>query len=337
MKYRILYTLLFLACTFMMPACTDNSDEGGNDTPPAGALPSDEFDLNTLPDEPYAEDAIRIVAEGDNAPFISLELIGDGYYLLTFEPYSDPSYFSETGRAQRKGALRKSHTAIRTRGTWDENGTLTSIEEGLQYGRFKRLGDKKYALSNGVEIDLQNASGSNGTVTYKSSVDGRISTVHINVFKPTVTNATKSLCHSWENNNFEFWAYWNGVYMAHGKQAYNDGKVESYFEAVPGLGLSQDDFSAPEEYCYKSVFTNSSENNNGGTYICFYLDGDWQVTNWDWEDEKRGTLHWYDEYDDAHCTIRFAGNQMRVYEDYSYYEESEEIRFVAVTTLTAIK
>ncbi len=341
MKYKILYPLLLLAGCFMMPACTDSDDEiGGNDTPPAGALPSEEFVLNTLPDEPYAEDAIRIVANGNDATFKSLELIGDGSYLLTFDPYSTPFYASEAGQAKGKGALSKSRTAIRTRGTRDENGTITSIENGLMYGRFTKLAEKKYRLSDGTEIDLRSASGSNGTVTYKRA-DGHISTVYVNVLKPTVTDATKSICHTWGCNTDEYWLYLNGLYIAHAKQVYSNGRVDSYYKTVSG-GPTKDEFfeefaNPDNEYCYKVVFTSIDENRNGGTYLCFYLDGDLQVTNWQWDDERQGTLHWYDEWDSAYCTVRFAGNQMRVYEEYSGPDyDGNNMHLVGVNTLTRL-
>ena len=84
MKFKIIYSILFVFSGVVMPACSDSDDEiSGNDTPPAGALPSAEFEPNSLPDEPYAEDAIRIVAEEEYAPFYALELMPDGNYLLT--------------------------------------------------------------------------------------------------------------------------------------------------------------------------------------------------------------------------------------------------------------
>lgn len=344
MKYRILYSLLLLAGSFLLPACTDSDDEaGGSDTPPAGALPAEEFTLNTLPAEPYAEDAIRIVAADPNAQFNSLELMGDGYYLLTFDPIGYPASADEAGLAKGKRALPNGRTAIRTRGTRDENGTLTSLEDGLQYGRFTKLGNKKYGLNDGAEIDLQEATGSNGTVTYKSS-DGRISTVYVHVFRPTENDATESICHTWEANEDELWLYLNGLYVAHGKQVFSNDMVHSSYKAVPGFDFTKDEFfdsfaNSDDEYCYKVVFTNNSENGNGGTYICFYLDGDWQVTCWNWKDESKGTLHWYDPDDDpdkeeGYVTVRFAGNQMRVYEDYSFDEDGEGWRLVAVSTMT---
>ncbi len=337
MKYRILYSLLLLAGSFLLPACTDSDDEaGGSDTPPAGALPAEEFTLNTLPAEPYAEDAIRIVAADPNAQFNSLELMGDGYYLLTFDPIGYPASADEAGPGKGKRSLPNGRTAIRTRGTRDENGTIL-LPNG-EYGRFTKLGDKKYGLSDGSEIDMQSASGSNGTVTYKNQV-GMISTVYVDVSEPIVTDATESLCRAWEHNSYELWAYWNGTYIAHGKQTLNNGKVNTEFKAIGEdlLGISQDNFlPADEYYCYKVVFSKA------GTYICFYLGGLVNIKRWSWKDEEQGTLYFNHSMDDftyvgdEYCTIRFAGNQMRFYEDYSDNEDEEDSRrIVAVTTLTA--
>ena len=334
MKYKILYPILLLAGCFMMSACTDD-ENGGDDTPPAGALPSEEFVLSTLPDEPYAEDAIRIENTAENVyeyPFYSLELMGDGYYLLTKNPTYN-TYASEAGQAKGKGALRKNRTAVQTRGTRDENGTI-EMPDGSVYGPFTKLGDKKYRLSDGSEIDLQKASGSNGSVVYKEA-NGETSTVYVKVSEPIATDATKNICRTWECNELELWLYYNGSYIAHSKQVYNNGTVNSSYKTVSG-GPTKDEFfndfgNTDDEYCYKVVFTNV------GTYLCYYLDefGVPQVSYWKWEDEGQGTLYWYDEYDDGHCTVRFAGNQMRIYEDYSVNEDGESIRLIGVNTLTA--
>lgn len=69
---------MFVSLSIMLAGCSESDDITGNDAPPAGATSSAEFNLNTLPDEPYAEDAIKIVAEGEDAPFYSLELMPDG-------------------------------------------------------------------------------------------------------------------------------------------------------------------------------------------------------------------------------------------------------------------
>lgn len=78
MKLKFIYYILFAASILTMSACAESDDKGGNDTPPAGSLPSTEFKPNNLPDEPYAEDAIRIEAQNEQAPFYAIELMGMG-------------------------------------------------------------------------------------------------------------------------------------------------------------------------------------------------------------------------------------------------------------------
>lgn len=69
----------------------------------------------------------------------------------------------------------------------------------------------------------------------------------------------------------------------------------------------------------------------------------YDVSLWQWTDEEQGTLHYedvagsddYDDEWDGYVTIRFAGRQMRVYEDYTEVDEDGTGRIVMVTTLTA--
>ena len=338
MKFKHLF-YLFASLSIVMSACSD-SDDGisGNDTPPEGALPSAEFKPNNLPAEPYAEDAIRIVAEDEyNAPFYSLELMPDGYYLLvtnhTYNYYSPA--VKVAAKADGKFAIYKKHKAgsMRMRGTTDENGTIT-LSDGSEYGKFTKIGDKKYRLSNGVEVDLLNTSGSDKRISYKKSY-GVISNVYVNVSEPVSDEITNSLCRTWNVNSIEMWFYWNRKYVARIKQTIKDGKGETSVSTISGI--DEDEFySEDDEICYKVVFTSR------GTYICFYLNGEVDVSLWKWEDKEQGTMYYnrseYD-YDDiasnGYVTARFAGNQMRIYEDYTDKEDDISVRMVIVNTFTA--
>ena len=341
MKIKFLYHILFAVSILTMSACTKSDDEGGNDTPPAGSLPSAEFKPNNLPDEPYAEDAIRIEAQDEQAPFYAIELMPDGYYLLST---TRPHYYASSVHVATKAdgsfsiSKKRNNGAMRARSTRADDGTII-LSTGEKYGKFTKLGDKKYRLSNGVEIDLKDATGSDKKVTYKN-YDGSVSNVYVKVSEPVLEAAQKSLCRTWNVNSFEIWAYLKGNYIAHGKQTLNNGKVDTYFKAIGGdfLGLSKEDFfDEDDEFCKKVIFTSM------GTYICFYLDGDAEVALWQWVNQKQGILHYedsknndhYDEEWDGYVTIRFAGNQMRIYEDYVYEGDYGNPRIVAVNTLTA--
>lgn len=343
---KIYFLFAAFASLFMMAACGESDDDGmgGNDAVPAGALPSADFTLNNLPDEPYAEDAVRIVAEDGTAPFYSLELMSDGNYLLaTSRPYN--SYTPYVGVAARPdGSFSISRSrkakAVRAKRTTDANGTMI-LPDGSKYGKFTKIGTKRYLLDGGIEVDLQHATGSEQTVSYKN-YDGTVSTVYVNVSEMFTEDETKSLCRTWNYNSFEIWAYWNGSYIAHGKQVVNNGKVSSEFTSAGGalldmLELDRDEFlDDDDELCYKVIFTTA------GTYICFYLDGDTEVARWQWVDKAQGTFHYEDmpgeDYDDdwdGYVTVRFAGKQMRIYEDYTARDGGMTMRSVVVNTLTA--
>lgn len=87
MKLR--HLLYFVIPMSMVMSACQSDDEINDDTPPEGALPSVEFTPNNLPEGPYAEDAIRIIANNEyNSPFYSIELTPDGHYvLMEYEPH----------------------------------------------------------------------------------------------------------------------------------------------------------------------------------------------------------------------------------------------------------
>ncbi|GAY30563.1 hypothetical protein [Prevotella sp. MGM2] len=180
MKIRHLFYLL-ASLSMVMSACETDNEISGNDTPPEDAIPSAEFHPNNLAAGTYTEDAIRIVSEDEyNDPFSSIELTPDGYYLFTsynmYNSYTPSSNIApQTGENTLKA---NSHKGIRTRSTMDENGTISFNYS--QYGKFTKIGDKQYRLSNGIEIDLRDAAGSNRQVRYKHH-DGTVTVVYVSV------------------------------------------------------------------------------------------------------------------------------------------------------------
>ncbi len=344
MKIKSIYLASLATISISLTACDGIDGTFGNDTPPSGALPSAEFNPNDLSDEPYAEDAIKVVVTTDHnyAPFYSLELMPDGHYLLSTNPPANTYYAPVT--VDKKGNnyfLRKKQNdeVAGTRSLPDESGT-TTFDDGSQYGLFEKIGSKQYALSNGMIFNLLNATSGHHGILY-TNVDGTTSEVYVNISSPETTEATTSLCRAWSFDSQEAWAYFNGTYAAHGKQVQVDGVVDTSFNAIGGdlLGIEQSDLLPNDnEMCYKVIFTAYH------TYLCFYLDGTWEKAQWEWTDETQGTLHYqdilsnsyYDASWDGYVTIRFAGNQMRVYEDYTEEEDDFSVRTVIVSTLTAI-
>ena len=341
MKIKSLFYLLASVC-LMLSSCSSDDENSGNNSLPEGALPSAEFTTNNLPDEPYAEDAVKIVTEENDAPFYSLELMADGHYLLCTTRPSDSNINKISVKKESNGSfsIHKSGKAktMRARSVTDDNGT-TDLGYGMIYGTFTHLGGKIYRLSDGGEVDLSELTGADNKVAYKNS-DGTVANVYVSVSNPVSDDAARSLCRTWNLNSLEVWGYLNSAYIAHGKQTLlSNGKVERYFKAANKklLGIEEDDFLVPDnELCYKVVFSQN------GTYLCFYLDGTSDVYNWEWTDKSQGTIRtWEDVYysweekDELFSTVRFAGKQMRIYTDTTDNEDGYTSRFVEVVTLTA--
>lgn len=140
-------------------------------------------------------------------------------------------------------------------------------------------------------------------------------------------------------NSFETWHYFNGAYIAHGKQWIENGVVSHNVEFSSAAGkwdYDKDDVLYEDsEFCKRIIFSSS-------TYLCFYVDGTAEVSGWDWRDRSNGTLYYYDLFDqdntekwDGYVTVRFKGSQMRVYEDYSDSKDGMSFRMICVNTLTA--
>lgn len=71
-------------------------------------------------------------------------------------------------------------------------------------------------------------------------------------------------------NSFETWHYFNGAYIAHGKQWITNGVVSHNVEFSSAAGkwdYDKDDvLDEDSEFCKRVIFSSS-------TYLCFYVDG----------------------------------------------------------------
>lgn len=339
MKLRkLLY--LFASVCLVLSSCESDDENNGSEYVPEGALPSAEFTPNNLPDEPYAADAIKIVAESEDAPFYSLELMADGHYLLTLtRPNELPTKavsVDKTDNGEFRIFKSRNPSAKRTRSVADEDGTINIGYGDMYYGTFVKIGDKKYRLSNGAEVDLKEATSTSKTVWY-SSPDGLLVIIKIYVYESVADKMTRSLCRTWNYNSFEAWLYFNGSYVAHAKQTLVDGRVDRLFQTSSIYDFEEDDILEEDsEMCYKVIFSLY------GTYICFYRDGTTNVYTWKWHDAKSGTIHTWDasetileKQDHLYSKVRFAGKQMRIYTDITEREDGMTGRTVVVETLTA--
>lgn len=322
MNIKTIYPVLLASLSIVSAACGETDDLKGN--PPEGALPSAEFIPNDLASEPFADDAILITTTDEGAPFYSLELLADGYYLLSmYRPYGVcDAPVGAVVDANGNVSMLKSRRRRATRSTADENGTVR-FSDGTEYGKFEKTGEKEYRLSNGVTVDLLNATNSDRSIVYRN-VDGSVYRVYVNVSESAVGKGARSLCRAWRFDSRETWGYCNGQYMAHGKQVLRDGKVETVYKG--SMGVDKTEFLLEDgEIPYKYIFSPSY------TYITFFLDGQVEITKWEWIDQDQGVY----KDDEDYFSVRFAGNQMRIYGDYSDTEIGINSRTVVVETLTA--
>ena len=344
MKRNFLYACLIALASVGFTACeSDENGEYGDEKIPEGALPTTEFTPGNFEDEPYAEDAIKVevqsTSEG-NSEFSSIELFGDGHYLMSGARSNHAPQKTVKAKREADGSV----SVFKKRGTKrmatraNEDGTIIFDNGSYTYGTYRREQKGVYRFNNGALLDLRKLQEGSSEVVYTNS-DGSKSTVYVNYNVDEKPLEMRSICRSWRMNSFETWHYFNGAYIAHGKQWIENGVVSHNVEFSSAAGkwdYDKDDvLDEDSEFCKRIIFSSS-------TYLCFYVDGTAEVSGWDWRDRSNGTLYYYDLFDqdntekwDGYVTVRFKGSQMRVYEDYSDSKDGMSFRMICVNTLTA--
>lgn len=344
MKRNFLYACLIALASVGFTACeSDENGEYGDEKIPEGALPTTEFTPGNFEDEPYAEDAIKVEAQSTlegNPEFSSIELFGDGHYLMSGARSNHAPQKNVIAKREADGSV----SVFKKRGTKrmatraNEDGTIIFDNGSYTYGTYRREQKGVYRFNNGALLDLRKLQEGSSEVVYTNS-DGSKSTVYVNYNVDEKPLEMRSICRSWRMNSFETWHYFNGAYIAHGKQWIENGVVSHNVEFSSAAGkwdYDKDDvLDEDSEFCKRIIFSSS-------TYLCFYVDGTAEVSGWDWRDRSNGTLYYYDLFDqdntdkwDGYVTVRFKGSQMRVYEDYSDSEDGMSFRMICVNTLTA--
>ena len=341
MKRNFLYACLIALASVGFTACeSDENGEYDEENIPKGALPTEEFTLGNFEDEPYAEDAIKIEVQSTvegNPEFSSIELFGDGHYLMSGANYHNAPQKNVRMEREADGSV----SVFKKRGTKrmatraNEDGTLIFDNDSYTYGTYTREQKGMYHFNNGASLDLRQLQEGSSTVVYTNS-SGRKSTVYVSHVITENDKWTKDLCRAWRLNSYETWHYLNGAYIAHGKQWITNGVVSHNVEFSEDAQKGEYDKVLDEdsEFCYRVIF---STNN---TYICFYMDGTVEVSKWEWREPYNGVLHYWDPLDtddtdsDGDVTVRFKGKQMRVYEDSNWSEDGFSLRMIGVNTLT---
>lgn len=325
---KIFPYLAIALCAAILPACSDDDDENGGPGPNGGS--TGEFQPSNLPAEPYADDAIKVVNADGSTPFYSLELMGDGYYLLTYSN-SDYGYYSKATVSKANGGFivhknRKATNRVATRS--GEDGTIY-LDNG-EYGKFIDLGDKQYRLSNGDVVDLQGVTEDNPTIYYTSG--SKTTEVDVTVEPKLSDTVSTGICRAWNYDSFEVWAYVNGSEIYHGKQTRNGDTASIDVYNNPYEYEDYEFFDDAEYLAYKVVFS------GWGTYLTLFLDGYAELDYWKWDDMKAGTIYWADEkgYEyDGLIQLQSKGSYLYCTEDYSETEGGMTARLVGVHTLSA--
>lgn len=344
MKRNFLYACLIALASVGFTACeSDENGEYGDEKIPEGALPTTEFTPGNFEDEPYAEDAIKVEVQSTlegNPEFSSIELFGDGHYLMSGarSNYAPQKNVKVEREADGSVSVFKKRGTKRMATRANEDGTIIFDNGSYTYGTYTREQKGVYRFNNGALLDLRKLQEGSSEVVYTNS-DGSKSTVYVSYNVDEKPLEMRSICRSWRMNSFETWHYFNGAYIAHGKQWIENGVVSHNVEFSSAAGkwdYDKDDVLDEDyEFCKRIIFSSS-------TYLCFYVDGTAEVSGWDWRDRSNGTLYYYDLFDqdntdkwDGYVTVRFKGSQMRVYEDYSDSEDGMSFRMICVNTLTA--
>lgn len=344
MKRNFLYACLIALASVGFTACeSDENGEYGDEKIPEGALPTTEFTLGNLDDEPYAEDAIRIVAEGkpidDGDRFVSIELFGDGHYLICFTAPSNAPKQTVKVKHEADGSVSifKKGGAKRMATRAAADGTRTASDGSFAYGTYTRTMKGVYRFNDGATLDLRDVEKERKPVVYTNKY-GLKSTVYVRVDSKEKTKPLQNICRAWQMNSVEVWQFINGAYIAHGKQWLEEGVVSHYIDLSPAaekLGYSKKDILDEDyHFCKRVIFSST-------TYLCIYMDHSMEERRWEWQDEQNGILRFWDSYDSededwmGDTTVRFKGKQMRIYEDYTEEESGLDFRMICVNTLTA--
>lgn len=279
MKTYIAIPLLALG----LASCTvdDIKDAISTITVPKDAKPSQLFTLNDLPAEPCAEYAQRIETGDAGAPFAAIELFADGHYIL------------QTPAASR-------------------------AEAAPLYGTYTPQSDKAFLLDNGATIEWQEQSGAHGTVVYTPQ-NGNAVSVSVVGAEPFATLASKALCRTWHLNTSKYWfslkgvtALYRGYEYKNGQIVHEDNRVANFIGTIyEGDPVTVDRW--PETITLSAY----------GTYFIRFASGKTTLRKWKWENEATGIIRDFEDktniadfLDDGCVTIRFAGDEMRIYNEY---------------------
>jgi len=246
---------------------------------PDKAKPSKELTLGDLEKEEYASHAVKFVISDNESPYESVELFGDGTYLIV-----------KNGASQ-----------LRTRAESDyfiEGGYVMKEEGNYDLDEFGTLK---------IEED-----GENFNLTFDNTYGNRISTVFASKEPVLTDEITESLCRTWDITGIDQWMYLGVMKLV--EISYVGGDNPHY----EGIGVEEVDEDAMDDLiggtCCRIRFSPSGTYyctyNNGEV-----LYSTWKWVN---KEQGTLFYDWQaGENEEGYVTARFDGDTCNIYEDYT--------------------
>lgn len=246
---------------------------------PDAAKPSKDLTLGNAPDEEFASHAVKYVISDNDAPYESVELLGDGTYIIA-----------------KKGA-----PAVRTR----------AEDDFLIMGGYVMNEEGNYSLEDFGTLMVEEDD-NQYNLTFNNLNGNRISTVFAQKSPVMSDKVAKSLCRTWKVSGIDQWIFLGVLKLT--EFSYVGGSNPHY--KGPAIDMIDEDTLEEliESSPYKVIFSPSGTYccfyNNGEV-----LRSTWKWINkeqgtifYDWE---KG------EHEEGYVTVRFDGDSCKLYEDYT--------------------
>lgn len=271
---------------------------------PEEAKPSAEMTYGNLVDESHADLAVKYIITDLNSPYESIELFGDGTYLIAQTGAGSVSRMSKVVvRRSENGVMasipKQSASKLRSGNDWFIVGGYIMNEEG------------SYTLEDFGSLKVKEEGG-DINLTFENTYGDRICTVFASEVPPVDDKAAKSLCRTWNMESLEQWVYLGVVNVLNLKYV---GGSNPHYEGKSAGSLDEETKAEMiNSACSTITFSPS------GTYFCTYNNGEILYSTWMWANEEQGTL-FYDwkegENEEGYVTVRFADDRCLIYEDYT--------------------
>ena len=246
---------------------------------PDAAKPSKEFTPGNAADEEYAAHAVKYAISDNESPYESVELFGDGTYLIV-----------KTGAVQ---------------------GMTRAENEYFIEGGYVMKEEGHYTLEDFGTLKVEEKEGEYN-LTFDNTYGNRISTVFASKEPVLTDEMTESLCRTWDVSGIDQWMYLGALKLA--EISYIGGTNPHY----EGAGISEIDEETLEdlvgETCCKVIFSPSGTyycTYNNGTVLYStwtWVNKEQGTLFYDW---KKG------ENEEGYVTVRFDGDKCNIYEDYT--------------------